>query len=129
SIIEALNDAVTRGVQVRFIAEGSQNNSALQSLPQFPVHYRQNASGSGMHNKFMAIDADDPQRAVTLTSSLNNTNFSFFFDANNLVAVKDQALTKAYRMEFEEMWGSSGAEPDAGNSKFGAQKTDNTPHH
>jgi hypothetical protein len=33
-----------------------------------------------------------------------------------------------YTMEFEEMWGGSGAQPVPGNAKFGPDKTDNTPH-
>jgi phosphatidylserine/phosphatidylglycerophosphate/cardiolipin synthase-like enzyme len=128
SMVEALNDAVDRGVQVRYIAEGSTNNSALEDLPMFPVHYRVNSEGSGMHNKFLAIDADEAEDAVTITSSLNFTSTSYFYDANNMVIVKDQALTRAYRNEFEEMWGSQGPFPDDVNSRFGGQKTDNTPH-
>jgi phosphatidylserine/phosphatidylglycerophosphate/cardiolipin synthase-like enzyme len=127
-MVNALNAAVQRGVQVRYVAEGGTTNSALQNMPQFPVLYRTNSTGSGMHNKFLAIDADDAARAVTLTGSTNFTNTSFFFDANNLVVVNDQALARAYRMEFEEMWGSAGPLPDPSNSRFGAQKQDNTPH-
>ena len=128
SMVHALNDAVSRGVQVRFIAEGSTSNSSLATLPQFPVFFVENSSGSGMHNKFLAIDADDPQRAVLLTGSMNFTNTSFFFDANNLVVMKDQAITRTYRTEFEEMWGSQGAQPDPVNSRTGGAKLDNTPH-
>ncbi len=128
SMVQALNEAVDRGVRVRYIAEGSTNNSSLATLPEFPVHYRSNSSGSGMHHKFLAIDADDADSAFTVTGSTNFTNFGFFFDANNLVIVKDQPLTKAYRMEFEEMWGGPGDLPDPANSRFGADKLDDTPH-
>jgi len=45
-----------------------------------------------------------------------------------MVFIQDQALALAYRTEFEEMWGSTGSQPDVTNSKFGADKSDNTPH-
>lgn len=128
-IVTALNAAYARGVQVRVIAEGSTSNGALNNLnAAIPVLYRNEGFGSGMHNKFLAIDADDPARARTLTGSTNMTNQSFFNDANNLVIVHDQALTRCYRAEFEEMWGSTGPSPNTANSRFGSNKTDNTPH-
>jgi len=129
SIVTALNDAHARGVLVRVIAEGSNSNSALTNLlTAIPRLYRTDGQGSGMHDKFLAIDADLPDAAHLMTGSTNSTNQSFFTDANNLVIVRDQALTRAYRAEFNEMWGSSGATPNAGNSRFGWDKTDNTPH-
>ncbi|MEO8591074.1 MAG: phospholipase D-like domain-containing protein [Flavobacteriales bacterium] len=129
SIVTALNDAYDRGVQVRVIAEGSNSNTALANLiAAIPRLYRTDGLGSGMHDKFLAIDADVPDAAHLITGSTNSTNQGFFEDANNLVIVRDQALTRAYREEFNEMWGSSGATPNVGNSRFGADKTDNTPH-
>lgn len=128
-IATSLNAALARGVQVRVIAEGSTGNSALANLhADIPVLYRNTAQGSGMHNKFIVIDADDAPQARTITGSTNFTNQSFFSDANNLVIVHDQALARCYRTEFEEMWGSSGPLPNTTNSRFGAAKTDNTPH-
>lgn len=129
SIMYALNDAKDRGVQVRYITEGSQSNTALPLLdPAIPVLQRQNATGSGMHNKFMSIDADDPERAWVMSGSMNWTQNGLFDDYNNLIFIQDQALALAYRTEFEEMWGGSGAQPNTANSKFGPAKTDNTPH-
>jgi hypothetical protein len=128
-IVTALNNAHGRGVQVRVIAEGSTSNSAFSNLNSgIPVLYRNSGGGSGMHNKFLAIDADVPDRARTITGSTNMTSQSFFSDANNLVIVHDQALTRCYRAEFEEMWGGSGPLPDVQSSRFGSSKTDNTPH-
>ncbi len=37
-------------------------------------------------------------------------------------------MALAYKLEFEEMWGSSTLTPDLVNSKFDPYKTDNTPH-
>jgi phosphatidylserine/phosphatidylglycerophosphate/cardiolipin synthase-like enzyme len=74
-------------------------------------------------------DAEDPDRALVWTGS---TNWSVDQlngpDENNVIILRDQALARAYKIEFEEMFGSSGAQPNAANSKFGPEKTDNTPH-
>jgi len=128
-IVNAANGARDRGVQVRWIAEGSNSNSGLQNLgPSIPVLYRTNSTGSGMHNKFVIVDADGGPGAHVLTGSANFTNSGFFLDPNNVVIVQDMALARAYRLEFEEMWGGSGTLPSLANSRFGADKTDNTPH-
>ncbi len=128
-LVQAVNAAHARGVQVRWIAEGGNANTALASLNAgIPVLYRQNSAGSGMHNKFFVIDAEDPQRAMVMGGSCNWTTQSFFLDFNNIVLIQDQALARCYRMEFEEMWGGSGAAPVPAESRFGADKTDNTPH-
>ena len=128
-ITTSLNNAYDRGVQIRIIAEASNSNSALNNLNvAIPILFRQNSQGSGMHNKFMVIDADDLNNAFTVTGSTNYTNSSFYTDANNLIIIEDQALARCYRMEFNEMWGGSGTQPDLANSKFGADKTNNTPH-
>jgi hypothetical protein len=42
--------------------------------------------------------------------------------------IQDQTLALAYKMEFEEMWGSTTTTPNVVNAKFGPYKTDNTPH-
>jgi phosphatidylserine/phosphatidylglycerophosphate/cardiolipin synthase-like enzyme len=87
-----------------------------------------NSTGSGMHNKFMSIDADYQDLAWVMSGSMNWTNENLFDDQNNLVFIQDEALARAYRLEFEEMWGGNGAQPNVANSKFGPAKTDNTPH-
>jgi phosphatidylserine/phosphatidylglycerophosphate/cardiolipin synthase-like enzyme len=128
-IVQAVNAAKARGVQVRWIAEGSNANTALAGLdPAIPVLYRTDGQGSGTHDKFFAADADDPQHAMVMGGSCNWTTQSFFEDYNNIVFIQDQALARCYRMEFEEMWGGSGPQPVPALSKFGADKTDNTPH-
>mgnify|MGYP000878742245 CR=1 FL=1 len=129
SIIGALNQAEDRGVQVRYISEGTNTNSGLANLSStIPVLFRTDGLGSGMHNKFMSIDADHADIAWTWTGSTNWTQNGLFDDYNNMVFIQDQALALAYRTEFEEMWGSTGPQPDAANSRFGADKTNNTPH-
>jgi phosphatidylserine/phosphatidylglycerophosphate/cardiolipin synthase-like enzyme len=127
-IQDAINDAYDRGVQIRYIAEGGNANIGLDYLNlNIPVLYRENATSSGMHNKFLIIDADSTENAWIMGGS---TNFSdnMIVDPNNMIFIQDQSLARAYRVEFEEMWGSNGPQPNPANSKFGEEKTNNTPH-
>lgn len=128
AIVDAINAAYNRGVTVRYIAEGQNANSALGSMnPNIPVLYRQNAISSGMHNKFLIVDAENVDSALVLTGSTNFTSNNLFSDPNNIVIIQDQALARAYTLEFNEMWGSSGPQPDPINSRFGENKIQNTP--
>ncbi|MBK8845246.1 MAG: T9SS type A sorting domain-containing protein [Bacteroidetes bacterium] len=134
NIIQGINDAYARGVQVRIIADGSNANNGLPFInsnipvvlsPQLPLFYY-----SIMHNKFVVIDANhsDVNKAVVWTGSTNWTGNQLNTDANNVIIIQDKSLAKAYTIEFEEMWGSNTAIPNASNSKFGPDKMDNTPH-
>ncbi len=122
----ALQAAQGRGVRVRYIAEPSNGNTALGANPGFPVLY--NNSGALMHHKFLAIDANLPEKAWVMTGSMNWTGGNMIQDYNNSLFIQDQSLARAYEMEFEEMWGGSGAAPNPANSRFGSAKKDNTPH-
>ena len=133
-IAQAINDAYARGVQVRLISDGSNTNNALQLLnPAIPVvqspitppfYY------GIMHNKFLIMDANhtNPLKPVVLSGSTNWTIGQLEDDRNNLVFIQDKSLAKVYTMEFEEMWGGSGPQPNAALAKFGPDKSDNTPH-
>jgi phosphatidylserine/phosphatidylglycerophosphate/cardiolipin synthase-like enzyme len=93
----------------------------LNSLdPNIPITYRTPTPAAGiMHNKFLVIDANSVNNAWIMTGSTNWTNPSNLFnDYNNLIFVQDQALARAYTLEFEEMW----------SGVFGSNKEDNTPH-
>ncbi|MDG2139494.1 MAG: phospholipase D-like domain-containing protein [Flavobacteriales bacterium] len=120
-IATAINDAYNRGVQVRYIADDDVVNSMLSSLdPNIPIVYRTPIPVAGiMHNKFLVIDVNSVNNSWIMTGSTNWTNPSNLFnDYNNLIFVQDQALARAYTMEFEEMW----------SGIFGSNKDDNTPH-
>lgn len=125
-ITTALKNAAQRGVQVRYVAALDAESTALSPAPNFPVIFGN--SEAIMHDKFMVIDADLPAKCWVMSGSLNWTGQNIFQDYNNTLFIQDQSLAKAYRLEFEEMWGSSGNTPDVQNSRFGSQKTDNTPH-
>lgn len=133
-IVQAINDAFNRGVRVRIIADGSNTNAGLQQLngsipvllsPTVPFSYY-----GIMHNKFFIIDAEDndANRPVVMSGATNWSNGQLYDDRNNIVFIQDKSLALVYQMEFEEMWGGNGAQPNLANSKFGPDKTDNTPH-
>lgn len=128
-IVAALTTAHNNGIRVRFIANSGTltSNAALSNpSPPFPVFYA-NASDL-MHNKFMVIDVDSVNNSWVWTGSCNWTYTDMYTNYNNSIAIQDQALAQAYVLEFNEMWGSTGASFNASVSKVGAQKTNNTPH-
>jgi phosphatidylserine/phosphatidylglycerophosphate/cardiolipin synthase-like enzyme len=124
-IVQALEAAVERGVQVRYITDDERSNKALRGPLKFPV-LKGNDAGL-MHNKFLSIDANDENDAWLICGALNFTTAQIATDANHMVAIQDKSLALVYRTEFEEMWGSSEALPNENLSKFGSAKTKNTP--
>jgi phosphatidylserine/phosphatidylglycerophosphate/cardiolipin synthase-like enzyme len=128
-IFNALQAAHNRGVQVRFIANAGTftSNAALRNgQPLFPVFYA-NITDL-MHNKFVVIDAQTVDSSWVWTGSCNWTHTDMYTNYNNIVVLQDQALAQAYTLEFNEMWGSTGAQFNASSAKVGADKLDNTPH-
>ena len=134
SISNAIDAAYNRGVDVRVISDGSlaaSNSGITDLLPNIP----RIASPTGgiygiMHNKFVIIDAynADPNKAIVWTGATNWQEGQINHDPNNVIIIQDQSLAKAYTLEFNEMWGDNGSIPNLLNSKFGPDKTDNTPH-
>jgi phosphatidylserine/phosphatidylglycerophosphate/cardiolipin synthase-like enzyme len=134
NISQAVNDAVERGVVVRFISDGSlaTTNTGITELAS-GVHHIYSPTGDQyniMHNKFVVIDANhsNPLKPIVWTGSTNWTDRQINRDPNSVIIVQDQTLARAYTIEFNEMWGSTGVDADTTNSKFGPFKTDNTPH-
>ncbi|MDB2362620.1 phospholipase D-like domain-containing protein [Flavobacteriales bacterium] len=128
-ITSAINDAYERGVRVRYITCESTTTAALGSLNS-DIPWIERPEGMGiMHNKFIVIDADVADNAWVLSGSTNWTSSQIFDDPNHIIMVQDQSVARAYELEFNEMWGSDGDEPDDENAKFGSNKTNNTPHH
>ena len=131
NFVTALNNAYARGVKVRVVGCGSTASIGLASLDaNIGVIQRPVQSPNIMHDKFMIIDANDsdPNNAWLWGGSCNLTKAQMQTDRNNVLFIQDQTLAKAYTIEFEEMFGSSGLTPNASNAKFGATKADNTPH-
>ena len=129
TIANAINNRYNAGVQVRVVADGSTAQMGLSLLnPNIPIVERINTSGTGiMHNKFIVIDPDSAANSWVFTGSTNWTDNNMFNDFNNIIIFQDQSIARGYRLEFEEMWGGSGAQPGNPNGVFGASKTNNTP--
>jgi phosphatidylserine/phosphatidylglycerophosphate/cardiolipin synthase-like enzyme len=131
-LASAFNAAFERGVRIRIIVDGSTANEGLEGLdPGIPVVFSPAYRDEGiMHNKFMIIDAlsADADDDLVWTGSMNWTGANINRDANNIIIIRDRSLALGYTREFEEMWGGEGAYPDPARARFGAQKTDNTPH-
>ncbi|MBN1117235.1 MAG: T9SS type A sorting domain-containing protein [Bacteroidales bacterium] len=134
NISNALNAAHNRGVVVRMVYDSNTDNAGIDDI----------TSGIGkiagpesdypnygiMHNKFVVFDAlsSDPDVPVVWTGSTNFTDGQINTDPNSVIIIQDKSLAMAYRLEFNEMFGSEGAMPNTSASKFGPDKTDNTPH-
>jgi hypothetical protein len=128
NIAAAIDSAYNRGVRIRWIYDGSSSNTGLSNVN--PAINRlaspTSASYGIMHNKFMAIDAysPDPNDAIVYTGSMNWTAQQINTDYNNVLFLQDSALARAYKQEFDMMWGDTSLVPNAANSKFGPDKTD-----
>ncbi len=131
-ITAAVNDAYTRGVKVRLVYDGGNANLGLNSLNTSigKIASPQSSSYSIMHNKFVIIDANstNPNDPFVFTGSTNWTSGQMNSDANNQLIIQDQTLARAYTIEFEEMFGSTGLTPNISNARFGQFKINNTPH-
>ena len=130
-IVGAINSAYTRGVVVRVIYDGKDNASTSISNLNSGIRTLASPSTSAyniMHNKFMIIDAADAAKATVWTGSTNWTELMFDRDVNNAVIIQDQPLAQAYVAEFNQMWGSTTATPNAATAKFGPYKTATTAH-
>lgn len=131
-ISDALNAAYDRGVVIRFITCGSTTHASVYDLNNnIPVLERPEIPEGGiMHNKFAIFDAhsSDADAVWVWSGSTNLTPNQLTYDSNNMIFIQDQSLAKVYEVEFEEMWGSTGDQPDSENAKFGDAKINNTPH-
>ncbi len=140
NISNALKAAATRGVTVRIVGCGTTANLGLDELAGSAVHIligpdtkttTNFAARKGiMHNKFFLFDTEstDPNDPIVWTGSTNLTVDQINLDANNVIIIQDQSLARGYKIEFEEMWGSSGITPNVANARFGSLKKNNTPH-
>ncbi|MFA6540480.1 MAG: phospholipase D-like domain-containing protein [Bacteroidota bacterium] len=137
NIATALIAAKNRGVEIRVIGEYDNTTAPWTTLTNGGItvikdNYDATNAGDGlMHNKFVVFDnrnaASDSDDWVW-TGSWNATDPGNADDAQNVVEIQDKALANAYTMEFNEMWGSDTNTPNASASRFGAHKTNNTPH-
>lgn len=130
-VANAIIAAKNRGVKVRVVYENRTTQNSMQALINagIPVLKRTSGLNGIMHNKFFIFDARDTVAVNDWlwTGSWNVTLTESNWE-NNVVEINDPTITQAYKIEFEEMWGSNGDAPNPSNAKFGFQKSDNTPH-
>lgn len=127
-LVIAINAAFQKGVVVRFITDNNVANQVLASLdPGIPI--LKVKTTAIMHDKFIVVDRENVSNAWLISGSTNPTYNNLVIDFNNLVAIQDQSIAKAYALEFNEMYGSAGAAPDTAKSLIGINKKDNTPHY
>ncbi len=128
----ALNQAHLDGKTVRIVYDSSAANVGMSNvLPAIGrIHSPEGSIYGIMHNKFLVIDANsaNPNDPIVWTGSTNFTDGQINLDANNVIIIQDQSLARAYTLEFNEMFGSDSAQPNPAISRFGPDKTDNTPH-
>jgi len=134
NVSSALNAAGSRGVVVRVIVCGTTDHSGTDQLQGDNVHVlvgpdKFHRDGI-MHNKFILFDTEsaNPNDPLVWTGSTNLTDVQINLDANNVIIIQDQSLARSYKIEFEEMWGSYTATPNATDARFGFTKKNNTPH-
>jgi len=133
-IAGALVNAKNRGVKIRFITERENYNPTrvgYSKLINAGIPILLDNTDGYMHNKFVVIDYRDSNswdNVWVITGSWNFTDEGTNRDFQNVIEIQDRAIAGAFTQEFEEMWGSSGDFPDTLRSKFGLNKTDNTPH-
>lgn len=132
-IASAINAASTRGVEVRVIYDGSTSSVMIPLLNSaIPTLASPSSSSYGiMHNKFVLFDTNhsNANKPYVWTGSTNWTTAQIDGpDANGAIVIQDQSFAQGYKIEFDEMWGSTTMTPNLVNSKFGPFKTNNTPH-
>ena len=132
NISDALKAAANRGLTVRVIGDGTTANLGLDELVGSNVNVLVGPADHGgiMHNKFILFDTESANQNDPLvwTGSTNLTDGQVNLDANNVIIIQDQSLARTYKIEFDEMWGSSTATPSVANGRFGSHKRNNTPH-
>ncbi len=130
-VADAIIAAKNRGVKIRVVYDNRTTQNSMQSLINagIPVLKRTAGLNGIMHNKFFVFDARDSisTNDWLWTGSWNVTSTELTWK-NNVVEINDPAISSAYQIEFEEMWGSNNDIPNPANAKFGNQKSDNTPH-
>ncbi|MFH1143790.1 MAG: phospholipase D-like domain-containing protein [Candidatus Eisenbacteria bacterium] len=137
AVADALIAAFNRGLRVRFVYDyesGQSYQTQVTRLVNAGITVIDDAYGANdgseiMHHKLWVFDAlsADPADPWVVTGSWNLTTQQTNTDAQNVIMIQDQALAQVCTAEFDEMWGSNTAVPNASLSRFGTNKLDDTP--
>jgi phosphatidylserine/phosphatidylglycerophosphate/cardiolipin synthase-like enzyme len=108
-LARALEDALSRGVQVRVLLDCNKYRESDVTRDwvanrRVPVRllYGRRGQGSKMHHKFVILDA-----RVVLAGSYNWTLESEEQNYESLLILRDTRLVESYRKEFEALWGQA----------------------
>ena len=99
-IVKAISVAHRRGVLVQVILDQGQLTdkfSALPSLLAAGVPVWIDAAHQIAHNKIMIIDGE-----TVITGSFNFTRSAEYYNAENLLVIRDKALADRYEANFQE---------------------------
>lgn len=134
-IASALKDAVTRGVQVRFLLDTAtdDHNSATPATTKsgaieaagIDVRYVNQV----LHHKVLIVDGprDDASRAATATVVMGSANWSAtgstVYDENTITITHSAPLANSYQHEFDQLW--KGSRDFVGGAKAQPQSTAN----
>ncbi|WP_460129034.1 phospholipase D-like domain-containing protein [Pseudomonas sp. H1_D05] len=117
AIVDAVNAAFTRGVQVRVLyharpddEDTTLNEASLAALP--PASKRGRVTHNIFHNKFMVLSRVDAsgthQPEAVLCGSTNFTANGVYRQANVVHVLDDASIAASYLQTFEQIW----AQPD-----------------
>ncbi len=130
----ALIRAHNRGVRVRVITDNTRLDDQWVAYLRgsgIIVWSDSGSSGSSnyMHHKFALRDlADADSTNDWLWNSSYNPNDGEV-NADYALEVPSSELARAFRLEFEQMWGDTGSIPDPARARFHRTKTDVLPTH
>jgi phosphatidylserine/phosphatidylglycerophosphate/cardiolipin synthase-like enzyme len=117
AIVDAVNAAVARGVQVRVLyharpddEDTTINEASLAALP--PASKRGRVTHNIFHNKFMVLSrvkaSGEQQPEAVLCGSTNFTANGVYRQANVVHVLDDESVAARYLETFEQIW----AQPD-----------------
>lgn len=128
-VVQALIAARNRGVQVRVITDDSRlDDDWVASLRSngIPVWSDSGFPGAGyyMHNKFVVRDlGDNDSTNDRLWTGSYNPNQNEL-NADFALEISHTGLARAYLAEFNQMWGSTGGQPERDSARFHSRKQD-----
>ncbi len=132
-IATAANNALKRGVKIRWINNGSSSNKGMSLLnTSIPRISSPKGSGYGiMHNKFLVVDVNSPDSndACVITGSYNYSVEQTTSDYNNLLIIQNQQVATAFYNQFNQMWGGTDSVPNTTTSAFGTHKLASATHY
>ncbi|TKJ84164.1 phospholipase [Pseudomonas koreensis] len=112
AIIDAVNAAFARGVQVRVLyharpddEDTTINEASLAALP--PASKRGRMTHNIFHNKFIVlsrVDASGQQPEAVLCGSTNFTANGVYRQANVVHVLDDESVAASYLQTFEQIW-------------------------